>query len=313
MNGHRSTKLMVAALEHVCAKNRGCFYRLPSLQQRPRHFSSKPNPTMKSSNNASLLQSITQERNAKIWIGVLPTLFLVVGYLMEPEWSVPLASILTGFGVLGRENYRLEDKQDDEPPLLIRTNSSSLSSTTSTTTSESSLQYTDETTTIEGIKVPSGCQVNGNFLERQGSGLRCFAFFRGISVRVYVATLYSSQPIQHADDWPDELQMDFTFLRGFTVGQCRLAWEKQFDESVSYRYDGLEQDKQDFLNKIATESMKANGTVTVQFQGDSTFIFDQGTCTGEIIGKDFQRAFLSMWFGEKPVTNELKAKLLGQE
>mmetsp|Transcript_17162 Transcript_17162/g.41772 ORF Transcript_17162/g.41772 Transcript_17162/m.41772 type:complete len:108 (+) Transcript_17162:796-1119(+) len=106
--------------------------------------------------------------------------------------------------------------------------------------------------------------------------------------------------------------MDFTFLRGFTAGQCKLAWEKQLDDSVSYRYDGFAEDKAEFLEMIATQSMKANGTATVQIQDNTTMIFDQGTYTGEVIGKDFQRAFLSMWFGDKPVTEDLRLGLLGR-
>lgn len=244
-------------------------------------------------------------------------------FLLSTVYVFPLATILTGFGMLGRENYRLEDNgkavvttEDDDDNVVPNRSSSSISSTTESTVD---INYTDKAISIEGIEVPVGCDVNGIYLDRHGSGLRCFAFFRGIAVRVYVATFYSPQPFVDGQDVLDSshedapLQMDFTFLRGFTVGQCKLAWEKQLNESVSHRYDGFATDKEEFLAKIATESMKANGTVTVQIQDDRTLIFDQGTYTGEIVGKDFQRAFLSMWFGDKPVTTDLKARLLGEE
>ncbi|KAL3940803.1 MAG: hypothetical protein SGBAC_004719 [Bacillariaceae sp.] len=252
----------------------------------------------------------------------------------------PLMAIITGFGMLGREGYLQEkdnatkDDEDEEEnnnnnsnaiPRLVKHSTSSMSSTDnmSSTEEESTISigmmnYSEDTMTMEGIQVPVACQVNGSQLDRHGSALRCFAFFRGISVRVYVATLYSSQQFSNGSDILESshyqpLQMDFTFLRGFTAGQCKMAWEKQLDESVSYRYDGFEEDKADFLDMIAMQSMKANGTATVQIQDDRTLIFDQGTYTGEVVGKDFQRAFLGMWFGDKPVTDQLRSGLLGQE
>lgn len=241
-------------------------------------------------------------------------------------------AIITGFGMLGREGYLQEDnngetkKDENDIPRLLKnsSSSSSISSTDSMSSTEEStisigmMNYSEDTFTIEGIQVPVGCEVNGSHLDRHGSALRCFAFFRGISVRVYVATLYSSQQFSNGSDILESshdqpLQMDFSFLRGFTAGQCKMAWEKQLDESVSYRYDGFEEDKADFLDMIAMQSMKANGIATVQIQDDRTLIFDQGTYTGEVVGKDFQRAFLGMWFGDKPVTDELRSGLLGHE
>jgi hypothetical protein len=230
----------------------------------------------------------------------------------------------------GGKTAAQDENNDNVIPRLLKTSTSSMStastaeSTTSSTSTIGTMNYAEDTLRIEGIQVPVGCEVDGTHLDRHGSASRCFAFFRGISIRVYVATLYSSQQFANGqeilesvssesshDDAPP-LQMDFTFLRGFTAGQCKMAWEKQLDESVSYRYDGFEQDKADFLEMIATQSIKANGTAAVQIQDDTTLIFDQGTWTGEIVGKDFQRALLSMWFGDKPVTNELKSGLLGQ-
>ncbi|CAJ1949466.1 unnamed protein product [Cylindrotheca closterium] len=291
--------------------------------------------------SASSSSSLSQERDTKIFFAVVPTL-LAIGILLPDDWLAvitgnPLMAILTGFGMLGRENYMLEDnnkngaaqeEHDAVVPRLLKSSTSSMSTASTTESSTcstiASMNYAEDTLEIEGIQVPVGCEVNGTHLDRHGSALRCFAFFRGISIRVYVATLYSPRQLSNGLEILESLeshdasplQMDFTFLRGFTAGQCKKAWEKQLDESVSYRYEGFEQDKADFLDMIATQPMKANGTVTVQILEDddtiTMMIFDQGTWTGEIVGKDFQRAFLSMWFGDKPVTDELKSGLLGQ-
>lgn len=339
-------------MEHITAKNRRFQYRKAcpngnptASSPLPRHFASTPKttPKIKPSPNHSTFQSLkalalsTSETDAKILIGLVPTI-LALGILIPYDWlsainAFPLVTILTGFGMLGRENYLSDDNSDyfngdntndsndkspisnDRPPPLLHSRTSSLSTESST---KPSIIYSDCTIAVEGITVPMGCDVNGTYLDRQGSALRCFAFFRGISIRVYVATLYSSQPFSNAEEILETsldapLQLDFTFLRGFTAGQCQMAWKKQLDDSVTHLYESFADDKQLFLEKVATQSMKANGTISVQLVDDKTLIFDQGKYTGVVVGKDFQRAFLSMWFGDKPVTEELKTGLIGQE
>jgi len=51
----------------------------------------------------------------------------------------------------------------------------------------------------------------------------------------------------------------------------------------------------------------------IQLVGEDTVVVDQEEHKGVIRGRDFQRAFLSMWFGEKAVQASLKAGLLGSE
>ena len=105
------------------------------------------------------------------------------------------------------------------------------------------------------------------------------------------------------------MQMDFTFLR--SVGKSRVisAWTQQLEHSVSYRYDGYEKDRDSFINMFASP-IAYRGTQTVQLIGDNTVIVDQGVHKGHIPGKNFQQAFLSMWFGERAVAEDLKAGLL---
>jgi hypothetical protein len=49
----------------------------------------------------------------------------------------------------------------------------------------------------------------------------------------------------------------------------------------------------------------------IQLSGEETVVVDQGIHKGAIRGRDFQRAFLSMWFGEKAVQPDLRDGLLG--
>jgi hypothetical protein len=103
--------------------------------------------------------------------------------------------------------------------------------------------------------------------------------------------------------------MDFTFLR--SVGKSRVisAWSQQLAHSVSYSYDGYENDRDIFMEMFSSP-IAYGGTQTVQIVGDDTVIVNQGVHKGSIPGKEFQRAFLSMWFGERAVGEDLKSGLL---
>jgi hypothetical protein len=134
----------------------------------------------------------------------------------------------------------------------------------------------------------------------------------GMNVRIYVASLWTTDLLQSvgevmACDQPK--QMDFTFLR--SVGQSRVtgAWHHQLEVSVTYKYDGYEADRDSFI--AAFGPIESGGTETVLLMRNETHLIDQGVLKLKVPGKDFQRAFLSMWFGEKAVTPDLKSGLLG--
>jgi hypothetical protein len=168
-----------------------------------------------------------------------------------------------------------------------------------------------ETVVLEGIHLPETKVVDGITLFRNGEGVRNFSFL-GMNVRIYVASLWTTDLLQSvgevmACDQPK--QMDFTFLR--SVGQSRVtgAWHHQLEVSVTYKYDGYEADRDSFI--AAFGPIESGGTETVLLMRNETHFIDQGVLKLKVPGKDFQRAFLSMWFGEKAVTPDLKSGLLG--
>ena len=169
-----------------------------------------------------------------------------------------------------------------------------------------------ESVTLEGVELPASQDLDGKTLYRNGHGLRSFTFY-GLSMKMYVATFYSEIPLRRAEDVLEcsecPMLFHFTFLRSVGQGRVKLAWQKQLDWSVSYTYNGYDQDRDLFINMFGP--MEAHGAVTVQFIGDETFVLDQGKLKGVIKGKNFQRAFLSMWFGERAVADDLKLALLG--
>jgi Chalcone isomerase-like len=166
---------------------------------------------------------------------------------------------------------------------------------------------------LEGVVLPAYEELDsGIVLYRNGHGIRSFSFY-GLSMKMYVASVYSETPLRNADDALDcsgcPFVFHFTFLRSVSKGQVKLAWQKQLDWSVSHTYDGYEQDYRSFIKMFGP--MADHGTVTVKFVADETLIWDQGELKGSIRGENFQRAFLSMWFGERAVADDLKVALLG--
>ena len=108
---------------------------------------------------------------------------------------------------------------------------------------------------------------------------------------------------------PDPMQFTFTFLKSVSQGQVTDAWQSQIQASMTYSYPGIEKDRAAF---VAMFGALSQGEVEmVQFVGSQTQVYDNGQLKGTIMGRDFQKAFLSLWFGSNPVQQDLKAALLG--
>ena len=166
---------------------------------------------------------------------------------------------------------------------------------------------------MEGVHLPATRELNGVTLYRNGQGLRLFQFM-GMNLRIYVAGFWTAQRLETPEavmacDKPK--QMDFTFLRNVSKGKVTTAWQLQLDSSVTHRYDGYLEDRDAFLSLLG--AIQTGGTQSVLLIGNETLVIDQEEFRGKITGKDFQRAFLSMWFGESAVTPDLKSGLLGHE
>lgn len=210
----------------------------------------------------------------------------------------------------------------------------------STTMQHMPLSEHGKPTTVEGVELPGMRHVDGVNLYRNGHGMRFIPFF-GMNIKIYVAAMYTAKPILSdaqamgnasslssryrsdsdisSSDRDDDshrdhhgpLQLDFTFLR--YVGQSRVvsAWTQQLDHSVTHRdYEGYEADRDRFIRLASGGPIANMGTQSVQLVGDETRIIDQGKLVGAIRGRNFQRSFLSMWFGSEAVCEDLKSNLL---
>jgi len=216
------------------------------------------------------------------------------------------------------------------------TGTTKTTTTTTTTTqcaSSSSVMSSDSIFVLEGIELAETKEVSSSsvflllddnnnddaitttttlVLHRNGEGVRSINIF-GYEIRVYVAGFWTLNGNLRtpedvvACDGPK--QMDFTFLRGFHRDKVIMAWTRQLDASAMYTdYDTYREDRALFLSLFGT--IVQGGTQSIILMGDETIIIDQGIHKGSIKGKNFQRVFLSIWFGERPVTEELKSGFL---
>jgi len=164
---------------------------------------------------------------------------------------------------------------------------------------------------IQGVSVPANVQVAGTNLQLNGAGLRTFTLLM-IPIKIYVASLYTPAVIRTASSMMHSqgpMQFDFTFLRAVGQSDVAKAWTSQFAQSVSYTYPGFARDRDAFIAMLGP--LQNLGVEQVQFVGTNTIVFDHGVQKGIIPGRDFQKSFLSLWFGSNPVAPDLKSSLLG--
>jgi hypothetical protein len=165
---------------------------------------------------------------------------------------------------------------------------------------------------LEGVNVPEQTTVAGKPLKLNGAGVRTvtLAF---IPIKAYVAAFYAPSKVGSegaVEKSPGPLKFTFTFLQGVNQGQVTQAWNAQFKASASHDYPGLAKDQEQFVKFFGPLSKM--GVESVELVGDDTLVYDDGTLKGTVKGKDFQKAFLSMWFGSRPVMTSLKSSLLGK-
>jgi hypothetical protein len=166
--------------------------------------------------------------------------------------------------------------------------------------------------TLEGVDVPAAVTVSGKKLALNGAGVRVVKL-GFIPIKAYVAAFYAPAPVDSAKAVaasPGPLKFTFTFLQGVGQGQVTDAWNAQFKASVSAPYPGLAKDQEKFVAMFGP--LRKGGIEAVEIDGNTTRVYDGGARKGEIDGKDFQKAFLSMWFGSQPVMESLESDLLGQ-
>ncbi len=164
---------------------------------------------------------------------------------------------------------------------------------------------------VEGYKLPTQKIVSGKELSLNGSGVRTVKL-GPLPIKAYVATFYASEPLRSEKAVlasPGPFQFDFKFLKGASDKQVIKAWTAQLEASNTHDYDGFEADKKKFISMFGALSKGATQTIVID--GEETRAYENNKLKGSIDGRAFQKSFLSLWFGKKPVMPSLKRDLLG--
>lgn len=161
---------------------------------------------------------------------------------------------------------------------------------------------------LEGVNIPQTLKCAEVETALSGYGLRTATWLR---IKVYVLAVYAPKKITKddgANPTARPLCFELTYLKDFDNDDVDKAWDYQFKESSQHSYAGL---KDDIMNvKKYFGPIKGERKESFVLTEDKTFLYENGALKGEIAGKDFQRSFLSMWFGTNPPSPELKESLL---
>ena len=161
---------------------------------------------------------------------------------------------------------------------------------------------------IADVKILPTFSCDGKEIPLSGAGLRTATILK---IKIYVLALYAQIPIRKGNDTELEQRpicFDLTYLRDFDNGDVDKAWKYQFEESAEHKYANLKNDVNE-LQKIFGE-IKGKRNQFIEFTNETSKFYENGDLKGEIKGKDFQKTFLSIWFGKNPPTEALKENLL---
>ena len=154
---------------------------------------------------------------------------------------------------------------------------------------------------VADLKIPETYECAGKPLPLQGAGLRTATW---IKIKVYVLAYYAAA--KKAPGTPS--CFNITYLRDFDNEDVDKAWSFQFKESSQYPYSKMDEDVKE-LKKYFGE-IKGERTENFELTAEGTKVFENKILRGEIKSPEFQKNFLSLWFGSKPPTKEFQEELL---
>lgn len=149
-----------------------------------------------------------------------------------------------------------------------------------------------------------------NELMLNGLAVRYKFFFK-----IYVAALYVEQVSQDAADvirTDGHKRMHMHFLYD-EVPQKKLVngWLDGFEDNLSNDEYKLLKPRIDQFNQMF-ETVHKNDVIMLDYiPRQGTRVKIKGNVKGFVKGKDFNQALLKIWIGDSPVTEDVKAGLLG--
>ncbi|GAB7126595.1 chalcone isomerase family protein [Silvimonas sp. JCM 19000] len=166
---------------------------------------------------------------------------------------------------------------------------------------------------VEGQQVPEHAEVNGQSLLLDGAGLRKKVIFD-----VYVAALYTSAKTADGAaviNGTSARRMELKMLRGVGASTMHESFVEGLEANTTDAQLAAIKPRVSQLEKIFADVKKVEkgDLITLDFiPGTGTKVSVRGKAYPVIPGDDFASAMLSIWLGQKPVQNDLKAALLGK-
>ena len=158
----------------------------------------------------------------------------------------------------------------------------------------------------EQVQLPGSAQA----LVLNGAGIRYKFFFK-----VYVGALYLTEQQQSAEkilaeDAYNRVVMHIVYDE---VPKTKLvsAWQEGFTDNNSEETMASIKDRLHAFNDMFIDLKQGDIVLLDYLPGSGTRVKIKGKDIGVIAGADFNRALLSVWLGDEPVTLELKEALLG--
>lgn len=165
---------------------------------------------------------------------------------------------------------------------------------------------------LAGAKIPESVKLENQELQLNGAGIRSKMF-----VKVYVGALYlvkKTSAAQAAIDDGEAKRVSMHLLRDLRAEQITGALN---DGLVANNSTGelanLEPRIKEFNSILSSiGNAKKGDVIDIDYlPGVGTRVSINGEARGTVAGKDFNRALLRVWLGDKPVDADLKKGMLG--
>jgi Chalcone isomerase-like len=169
---------------------------------------------------------------------------------------------------------------------------------------------------LEGVELADNAMIDGQSVHLNGMALRTRYFFK-----VYVAGLYLPQKVSTA-----EAAFDARGAKRIVLVMMRDASAEQFCESIDAglrannseaELEQLRPQTEALYSMIRSAAQARKGMRIVldyaPSSGGTTLFVDEAALGPPMAGEEFFRALLRIWLGERPVQDDLKRLLLGQQ
>ncbi len=165
---------------------------------------------------------------------------------------------------------------------------------------------------VADVKLDEQISVDGidKALVLNGAGIRYKFFFK-----IYVGALYLLEKQDNAsvilkDSQANRIVMHFLYD---DVAKNKLvnAWLEGFEDNLESSKLAAIKDRLDKFNEMFSDLHQGDVVLLDYIPQKGTRVTIKGEDKGMIMGEDFNRALLSVWLGEEPVTEELKDAMLG--